>query len=125
MLLDGERARIDRNTEDLLVGQESGPSSADGEGEQLGNDLCVYVNKGRLLSRRGMGTYTSNGNGRITEEEKLVKSLLPSGSGWYYCSRGQRTGMRMAHIKPIVQDRRVDTGISGSSVFATAERTSG
>jgi hypothetical protein len=52
MLLDGERARIDRNTEDLLVGQESGPSSANGEGEQLGNDLCVYVNIGRLLSRR-------------------------------------------------------------------------
>jgi len=31
----------------------------------------------------------------------------------------------MAQIKPSTQERRVDTGTSGSSVLATAERTSG
>lgn len=33
--------------------------------------------------------------------------------------------MTMAKMRPMTQERRVDEGIDGSSVFATAERTSG
>lgn len=36
-----------------------------------------------------------------------------------------RPGMRIAHRMPRNQARRVPAGISGSSVLATAERTSG
>ena len=36
-----------------------------------------------------------------------------------------KPGMRMAQTRPITQDRRVATGMVGSSVLATADRTSG
>jgi hypothetical protein len=36
-----------------------------------------------------------------------------------------RPGMTIAKMSPIVQARMVETGIEGSSVLATAERTSG
>ena len=34
-------------------------------------------------------------------------------------------GMIIAHMMPMTQTRRDETGMEGSSVFATAERTSG
>jgi hypothetical protein len=34
-------------------------------------------------------------------------------------------GMRIAQMRPTTQARKVDDGIEGSSVLATAERTSG
>ena len=36
-----------------------------------------------------------------------------------------RPGTTMAHIRPMTQARNVAQGMSGSSVLATAERTSG
>ena len=41
VLLDGEGPRVERDAEDLVVRHESSPSPADGEGDELGDDLGV------------------------------------------------------------------------------------
>jgi hypothetical protein len=107
MLLDGERPRVKRDAEDLDARDEPRPGAADGEGEQLRDEA-------------------GDGDGRVSEEEELVQAwdddrCLALRRAVFLPVEGEDAPKTM----PMSQVRSVLQGMSGSSVFATAERTSG
>jgi len=127
MFLYGERARVELEAEDFNIWDESSPSPADGEDQQLSDNLysCVRYS---LSVHKYIEAYTSDGHRGIAEEEELVQALVREMRMSVYTQLqipDQRTGIMIAQIKPSTQERSVDAGISGSSVLATAERTSG
>jgi len=70
-------------------------------------------------------TYPRHCNRRIAEKEELIETLC-NGLGEEYENQKQYdTGITIAKMRPRTQARIVLTGMSGSSVLATADRTSG
>ena len=58
VLLDGEWAGVEGDTEDLYAGNESGPSAHEGEGDQLRHNLYVATHE-----RRSVSTSAARGSG--------------------------------------------------------------
>lgn len=100
---------IHRQAKNLPIGNDPHPCPTDRKDEQLSDDA-------------------SNHDGGITEEKELVETLDEK-DDWEKSNRNKghnrSTGMTMAQIKPRTHNRSVDAGMDGSSVFSTAERTSG
>jgi hypothetical protein len=70
--------------------------------------------------------------GLVSErEQKLVETITEEHTevmvteGYLKNKNWLTPGKTMAHMRPTAQVRNVDTGILGSSVLATADRTSG
>ena len=127
MFLYGEGARIKIDAEDFNIWDESSPSPADGKDQQLSDNLYSWF-RYSLSVHEYIEAYTSDGHRGIAEEKELVQALVREMRMRVYSQLqipDQRTGIMIAHTKPSTQERSVDTGISGSSVLATAERTSG
>ena len=62
VFLDRERARVDRDTEDLDAGHDACPETENREGDELGHD-------------------TGDGDGGVSEEEELVQTGDEDGPG--------------------------------------------
>ena len=75
MFLYGERARVEIDAEDFNIWDESSPSPAEGEDQQLSDNLrsCVRYS---LSVHKYIEAYTSNSHGGIAEEEELVQALV-------------------------------------------------
>jgi hypothetical protein len=127
MFLYGERARVEFDAEDFNIWDDSSPSPADREDQQLSDNLRSCV-RHSFSVHKYIEAYTSNGHGGIAEEEELVQALVREMRMSIHSQLqipDELTGMMIAQVKPSTQERNVDTAISGSSVLATAERTSG
>ena len=107
MLLHRERARVEVDAQELDPGDEACPEADDGESNQLSYHL--YTNCQKRGFRGGNGGLTPV---IVTEGKRKKKNWL-------------RPGMMMAQIRPTSHARKVAQGMSGSSVLATADLTSG
>jgi hypothetical protein len=110
VLLDGEWTRVQRDTKELSTRDDLSPETHNREREKKWDER-------------------TDGNSWETEEEELVDTLikfqLQHACAELFEGKRQLTGINIDQMIPTIQARRVVTGMSGSSVFATAERTSG
>lgn len=107
MFFDREWPRVEGQAKYLHLGHEHRPEATKREGQQLRDNLCDH-------ERRNMGR---------GEDMVLTPVTVTPGrrkkKNWFI------PGRMIAHISPMVHARIVFTGMSGSSVLATADRTSG
>lgn len=73
MFLHRKRTRVDRDTENLDVGQELCPCLTQGEGQQLCYNLFFVISTTRNLAYI-TDTHACDRDGRIPEEEELVQA---------------------------------------------------
>src|SRR5258708_11401555 len=80
---------------------------------------------GTIFSRRiDLATRAPKKVGSNAAEKKIHTWVMLT-EGYLKKKNWFAPGMRMAQMRPTTQARKVDDGIEGSSVLATAERTSG
>jgi len=80
MLLNGERSRIKRDTEEGNIRQVASPGFANGESQHLGDNLSSKdlisatesQKRLKMLRNQKKSTNLTDGDGGVSEEEKLV-----------------------------------------------------
>ena len=109
MFFDRKWSRVEGQSEYLYFWHGHRPKATKREGQQLRDDLCAREVSGGNTERGGDRALTPV---TVTPGRRKKKN-------WFM------PGRMMAQISPMVHARIVFTGMSGSSVLATAERTSG
>lgn len=125
MLLDGEGTRVNRGPKDLDVRDKACPYATDREGEQLcynlrDNSMRDWYKQIQCASRTSQRESVLD-----TEERKGRRTPVTVTEGYRKKKNWFMPGMSIAQRIPMTHARSVLTGMSGSSVLATAERTSG
>ena len=112
MFLDRERPRVKLHAEDRHVGNVECPDLANGEAQKLRYEL--FIKRGAQHGVKVPEASSHEARTELIDTEGYLKKknwLIP--------------GIRTAQMIPRTQARKVEDGIVGSSVLATADRTSG